>query len=257
MAFDLQSALASFWEARGRGEYFPAAWHDRLDLAQAYQVQLGLIDRRCAEGARHVGWKVGLTSPAIQRQFGFAEPVFGCLLADGRKASGHVFGAGELIEPGFEVELCFRMRAALAGEADLDRVREAVEVCHPALEIIETRGDFRAQLHLALADNAQQKAFVLGAPVPLTPALDLPRVEARVWINGEEVASGRGDGVLGNPLNSVAWLARKLGEFGRALREGDYVMSGSFTRQFPLRPGDSVRADFSGIGAVETRMEPR
>ena len=256
MAFDLEAALASFWEARGRGEFFPAEWRDRLDFVQAYQVQLGLIAQRCAGGSeRQVGWKVGLTSPAIQRQFGFTEPVFGCLLADGRKLSGHTFGAAELIEPGFEVELCMRMRTSLGGETDLARARQAVDVCYPALEIIETRGDFRAQLALALADNAQQKAFVLGDPVPMTPQLDLSRVEARVRINGDEVASGRGDGVLGDPLNSVAWLARKLAEFGRSLHAGDLIMTGSFTRQFPLAPGDHVRAEFSGIGAVETRMD--
>lgn len=256
MAFELEAALASFWEARGRGEFFPAEWRDRLDLVQAYQVQLGLIARRCAAGERQVGWKVGLTSPAIQRQFGFAEPVFGCLLADGIRRSGHEFGKSELIEPGFEVELCMRLRAPLSGPVDLATVRQAVEACHPALEIIETRGDFRGQMPLALADNAQQKAFVIGDPVALAPELDLPSVEARVWINGTEVASGRGDGVLGNPLNSVVWLARTLPAYGRTLAAGDYVMTGSFTRQFPLAPGDQVRAEFSGVGAVETRMAP-
>jgi 2-keto-4-pentenoate hydratase len=29
------------------------------------------------------------------------------------------------------------------------------------------------------------------------------------------------------------------------------IMTGSFVRQFPLMPGDRVRAEFAGIGAVE------
>jgi len=256
MSFELQAALASFWEARERGEHFPAEWFDRLDLAQAYQVQLGLIARRSAGGERQIGWKVGLTSPAIQQQFGFAEPVFGCLLADGVKPTGHVFRGAELIRPGFEVEMCVRLRRPLSGPADMMQVRQAIEVCHPALEIIETRGDFRGQLALALADNAQQKAIVLGDPVPLGADLDCSRILARVEINGAEAARGSGAGVLGDPLNSVAWLAQKLAEFGRSLREGELVMTGSFTRQFPLAPGDRVRAEFSGLGAVETRLEP-
>lgn len=252
MAFDLEAALDSFWQARARGEFFPLAWRGRLDLEQAYRVQLGLIARRCAAGERQIGWKVGLTSPAIQRQFGFAEPVFGCLLADGVKRSGHVFQLGELIDPGFEVELCIRLRASPGTSADFAELCAAVEVCYPALEIIETRGDFRADLPLALADNAQQKAIVLGDPVRLEPELDLRRVEARVWIDGAAVASGRGEGVLGNPLNSVAWLARKLPRFGRSLAAGDLIMTGSFTRQFPLLAGNQVRAEFSVLGAVET-----
>ena len=88
-------------------------------------------------------------------------------------------------------------------------VRRAIDAVYPALEIIETRGDFTAQIALAMADNAQQKTIVLGNPVPLG-ALALDAVAATVRINGETVATGRGDAVLGNPLNSVIWLARKL-----------------------------------------------
>ena len=76
----LLAAAAEFEAARARGEYFPAAWFDRLSLDDAYRLQLALIDRR---GERRIGWKVGLTSRAIQQQFQVHEPVFGCLLADG------------------------------------------------------------------------------------------------------------------------------------------------------------------------------
>jgi len=75
-----------------------------------------------------------------------------------------------------------------------------------------------------------------------------------VRINGAEVASGRGDAVLGNPLNSVMWLARKLAQFGRGIAAGEIIMSGSFTRQFPIAPGDRVEVDFAGVGEVRTEM---
>jgi 2-keto-4-pentenoate hydratase len=32
---------------------------------------------------------------------------------------------------------------------------------------------------------------------------------------------------------------------------GDHIMTGSFTRQFPIARGDRFRAEFDGIGAVE------
>ena len=77
MTIDLQRAIDEFWAARARGEYFPGPYFDRLGLDEAYRIQLALIDRRCAEGERQIGWKVGLTSKAIQQQFGFHEPCFG------------------------------------------------------------------------------------------------------------------------------------------------------------------------------------
>ena len=70
MTIELQCAVEEFWAARGRGEHFPASYFDRLSLDEAYRIQLALIERRCAEGERQIGWKVGLTSKAIQQQFG-------------------------------------------------------------------------------------------------------------------------------------------------------------------------------------------
>jgi 2-keto-4-pentenoate hydratase len=178
------------------------------------------------------------------------EPVFGCLLADGLKQSGHVFRRDELIEPGFENELCIVLGRDVTAGATRDDVAAAVARVHPAFEIIETRGDLTRQLALALADNAQQKAFVVGPPVGPDALPELSRVEARVSMNGADAATGRGDAVLGHPYNSITWLAAKLAEFGERLRAGDTIMSGSFTRQFPLNAGDRVECTFSGIGTV-------
>jgi 2-keto-4-pentenoate hydratase len=249
MPFDEVAAIESFWQARQRGEFFPHEWFDRLNLDEVYRIQLGLIDRRVAAGERQIGWKVGLTAKAIQEQFGFHEPVFGCVLET--TPSGHVFAPGSLIQPGFECELCMRLSHDLPAGADLAAARAAVDQVCPALEIIETRGP-ATQIPLMLADNAQQKTCVLGAPVRLPEML--PTIVCTVRINDALAATGTGDAVLGNPLNSLVWLATKLPQYGRALRAGDIVMTGSFTRQFPILAGDRVQVAFSGVGVVETRM---
>ena len=242
--------IDAFWQARQRGDYFPRDWYGKLSIEDAYQVMFGLIERRCAGGERQIGWKVGLTAPAIQAQFGFHEPVLGCVLDS--RPSGHIFAADELIAPGFENELCMQLRTDLSGTVTIDQARAAIGCVYPSLEIIETRGPFTEQIALALADNAQQKTVILGEAVAL-PA-DLTNIEARVSINGTEVATGTGDAVLGNPLNSIIWLAGKLGAYGRSLKAGEIVMTGSFTRQFPIAPGDRIETVFSGLGAVRTAM---
>ncbi len=252
MPIDLTRAVEDFWTARSRGEFFPRAYFDRLTLDDAYRIQLALIERRCAKGECHIGWKVGLTAKPIQEQFGFFEPVFGCILET--HSSPHVFAADELIHPGIETELCIRLAKSLEGEVSIGEVRNAIDVIHPSFEIIETRGDLMKQIALALADNAQQRSVILGEPVRLAPDMVLEAVEARVQINGAEVARGFGSAVLGNPLNSVAWLAGKLTQYGHRLKAGDIIMTGSFVRQFPLHPGDAAAADFSGIGRVEVAI---
>ena len=84
----------------------------------------------------------------------------------------------------------------------------------------------------------------------LWSATNLAAVRCAVDINGAEVAQATGDAVMGDPCASLAWLANKLAEYGRGIEAGQYVMSGSFTRQFPLRPGDAARTHFEGIGTV-------
>jgi 2-keto-4-pentenoate hydratase len=249
MAFDEADVIESFWQARQRSEYFPRDWFDKLSLDEGYRIQLGLVARRVAAGERQIGWKVGLTSKAIQQQFGFHEPVFACVLDE--TPSGHVFTPASLIEPGCESELCMRLARDLPPGSDLSAARDAVGQVYPALEIIETRGPAQ-QIALVLADNGQQKTCVLGAPVPLPD--DPEAVTCVVQINGATVATGTGDAVLENPLNSLVWLATKLAQYGRSLKAGEIVMTGSFVRQFPIVPGDRFRVEFSSVGVVETSM---
>src|SRR5580704_16425397 len=189
--FDARTAIDSFWEARARGEWFPSAWNDRLSTDQAYEVLFGIMARRVAAGEQQIGWKVGLTSKAIQQQFNVHEPVFGCILQS--QPSGHVFAPADLINPGFENELCLRLGRDLSGNITTDEARAAIDAVYPSLEIIETRGNLTEQLALALADNAQQKTIILGSPVSLPTHPE--SVVARVLINGEVVATGTGEAV--------------------------------------------------------------
>ena len=80
----------------------------------------------------------------------------------------------------------------------------AVARVYPAFEIIETRGDLSGQLALAITDNGQQKAFVLGEPVSRDALPELDVVTVRVRINGTEVATASGDAVLARPRGGLA-----------------------------------------------------
>jgi 2-keto-4-pentenoate hydratase len=144
-----------------------------------------------------------------------------------------------------------RLAHDLPDGADLAAATAAVGQIYPALEIIETHGP-ATQIPLMLPDNAQQKTCVLGAPARLPQTLET--ILCTVRINKAVVATGTGDAVLGNPLNSLVWLAGKLPQYGRQLKAGEIVMTGSFTRQFPIAPGERVHVAFSGVGDVAMSM---
>jgi 2-keto-4-pentenoate hydratase len=243
-------ALEAIWSGHRRGQHHPRQWQGRLSTSEAYQVQLGLLERYLGLGERHAGWKVGLTAKAMQAQQGVHEPVFGFLLESGHRDTGVALAFNELIRPGFENELCLTMGRTLTGPGvSLADAGAAIAYVAPALEVVERRGDFTADLNLALADNAQQKAFVTGPRQPFGERA-LAAVTVDVFVNGAHQERALGAEVLGTPVASIAWLANKLAEFGRGLEAGARVMSGSFTRQYPLSAGDRVEARFASIGDV-------
>ena len=64
------------------------------------------------------------------------------------------------------------------------------------------------------------------------------------------MAAGSSGAVLGNPAIAVAWLARKVASFGVRLEAGHVVLPGSCTRAYDVTSGDTVVAEFSGLGTV-------
>lgn len=182
------------------------------------------------------------------------EPCFGFLLESGHRETGHVFKHEELIDPGFENELCLTIGRDLKGpDITIEDVAAAVSHAAPALEIVERRGNFALDLPLSMADNAQQKAFVTGPSVALTDSnRDLALASVSVTINGTLRETAPGAAVMEKgALYSIQWLANKLAEFDLTLKAGMRVMSGSFTKQYPIEKGDRISSAFKPFGTVE------
>jgi 2-keto-4-pentenoate hydratase len=230
---------------------FPEHLGGQLNLEAAYDAQFELLALRQNDGQQLAGWKVGLTSEAMQQQQGVHEPCLGHLLVSGRRESGSTFDFENMMSPGIENELCLRIGTRL-GDANpaFESVVAAVEAIAPALEVIEKRSQFGADFPLAMAGNAQQLAYVTGSFVPFDGTIDLANVEVSVDINGVTQERANGTEVLGNPLNSVIWLTNQLVARGLALEPGMLVMSGSFTKQYPVNKGDYVQAIYSEFGKV-------
>lgn len=248
----LEQAIEDFWAARHGGPY-PLAWEPKLSQADAYRINLALLDRHVAEGRRQAGWKVGLTARAIRDQFGLPEPLFAVLFEDGRWESPASHPLEKPYEPGWENELCLTMGADLTGpNVTEDQARQAIASVAPAMEIIETRGPNSMEgLNCMIADNGQQYAFVVGEPTAFAPDMDLGASSVEVFIDGDSQDKAPGTAVMeDSPVASIVWLANKLAEFGRTLEAGQAVMTGSFTRQFPIDRPLTAEARFEPFGSA-------
>ena len=233
-----------------------AAYPD-IDIVDAYEIQLINIRQRVAEGARVLGHKVGLSSKAMQQMMGVDEPDYGHLLDEMQVFEDTPVQAGRYLYPRVEVEVGFILADDLPGaDCTEDDVLAATEALVPSIELIDTRiTDWKIKLCDTIADNASSAGFVLGEARVSPADVDVEMIEAVLTRNGDLVAEGRSDAVLGNPVTAVAWLARKVESFGVRLKKGDIVLPGSCTRAIDVRAGDEFVADFAGLGAVRLSFE--
>ena len=231
--------------------------HSDIDVVDAYEIQLINIRQRVAEGARVVGHKVGLSSEAMQKMMGVDEPDYGHLLADMEVFEDKPVPAGRFLYPRVEVEVGFILADDLPGAGCTeDDVLAATAAFAPSIELIDTRiKDWKIALCDTIADNASSAGYVLGKERVSPKDIDIRAIDAVLTRNGEVVAEGRSDAVLGNPVTAVAWLARKVDSFGVRLKAGDIVLPGSCTRAIDARPGDQFIADFAGLGSVRLSFD--
>ncbi|MFC6173439.1 2-keto-4-pentenoate hydratase [Subtercola frigoramans] len=223
-----------------------------LTIDDAYAIQAAQI-RDWATSGRHVrGYKVGLTSLAMQRQLGVDQPDFGYLVDGMYHQPGSVVSIGSFIAPRIEPEIAFVLGADLSGPGvTVEEARRAVSSVVGALELIDSRiVDWRISLIDTIADNASSAGVVVGHTALPLESLDIEALAVTLAKNGEHAGSGTGAAVLGSPLNALVWLANTLGTYGVTLKAGSVVIPGSVCAAVPVGAGDTITADFGPLGSV-------
>ncbi len=252
-----RAALAIREARRSRRPIPPVSASFGLEgLAEAYAAAESNVRARLAEGRRVIGKKVGLTSPAVQKQLGVDQPDFGVLFDDMAFLSGADIPTDRLIQPKVEAEVAFVMGADLGPEPpSWGELLRAVEYALPALEIVDSAiADWKITLVDTVADNASSALFVLGDQPVSVGRLQLAQLPMTLR-RGEALASqGTGAACLGHPLRAAWWLARTMAERGQPMRAGEVVMSGALGPMVPAASGDAFVADLGPLGTVSCRM---
>jgi 2-keto-4-pentenoate hydratase len=207
-----------------------------------------------------VGFKLGLTNPAIQQRFGIDHPIRGAIFhATLRATSGAEIEARFAAVPVLEADMLLRIgmggvEAALNDHAALIR---HVDQVIPFIELPDLvyAPEYRPSLGDLLAVNVGARLGVVGKPIAVTPSADfiaaLGRISVSLHQDGREVSRAPGAAILGHPLNALAWIARDLAREGRPLREGDIISLGSFSPPQPVAPGQVWTARYEGLDGAQ------
>jgi 2-oxo-3-hexenedioate decarboxylase len=224
-----------------------------LDTETAYLIQDLLVAKRLERGAHVVGAKLGLTSRAKQERMNVDQPLYGWLTSDMVLQAADAVDLGAFVHVRAEPEIGFLIARPIAAPATAATVLAATDHVFGAIELIDSRYEaFKFRHADVIADNSSSAGLVLGGVVAAPADLvDLKLLGCVLRHDGKIVATAAGSAVLGHPAESVAWLVNQLAARGRRLEPGSIVLSGALTDAVPLAPGQSVVAEFDGLGAVE------
>ena len=205
-------------------------------------------------GASVVGYKAGLTNPAVQKRFNASAPVWGqlyapMLLKDGASVDAK-FGA----RPLFEADLLVRISSAAINQARTpEDVLKSIDQVIPFIELPDLVVMAPPKLNGAAiaAINVGARLGVVGEPMAVqqTAAFSDALRDMVVVVKGDgaELDKGKGSDVLDHPLNAVVWLVQDLAKQGVKLKKGDLVSLGSFSKLMPPKAGLNVEVLYQGL----------
>ena len=222
-------------------------------LEDAYRVQDALHRLMSAAGRGTIaGWKIALTSKAMQQMTGVDQPAAGAIFSTRVLSSPARVDVRSYHHLGVEFEVAVRLADALpAGATPWTRasVADRVAACVPAFELVEDGdSDYKTlDAFTLVAQNTWNGGVVLGTAGDWR-GVDLETAVTRCWINDRPEGQGKTGDAMGHPFEAVAWLANLLNRRGKQLERDMIVMTGSsITTKFPA-PGDRIRFAIEGLG---------
>ena len=230
------------------------------DEATAYEIQDALHQWLTGRGyGRRVGYKIGCTTPVMQRFMDIDHPCAGGIFEARLFDSPAKIERATLHGPGIECEIAVELGSDLDGRGQIvghEEASAAVAALYPAIEVVDNRyRDIMAIGTPALiADDFCQSAVVLGRRVSDWRGRDLGAVAGRTMVNGEDVGEGRGADILGHPFNALVWLAGNLADRDRVLEAGEIILLGSLVQCQWLEPGDAAAIEIEGLGGASVQF---
>jgi 2-keto-4-pentenoate hydratase len=220
-------------------------------LTAAYAIQLALLEEMASDIA---GWKASV----FEADEGACAPLPANAVVDAPAYAQVV--RPPLLDPapyGIEAEVAFRLGRdlpPLAQGARYDRaaVCAAVVSAHAVIEVIASRyADPQAVSKLELiADQLINSLLVVGPACPDWQSLPLSALPLEVRVEGHTVFQGRGGHPQGDPLIPLVWLANHLSIYGRGLRAGELVTTGSCCGVQRVGAEQTATAHFAGLGSA-------
>ncbi|MEQ8479110.1 MAG: hydratase [Hoeflea sp.] len=240
---------------------------DELSLESAYRISRRIRDVRTSEGEQVIGRKLGFTNSTIWEEYDVHAPIWGYMYDTTFRdvpAAEIRFSLDPFCEPRIEPEIAFGFsHAPCPGDSDEDLLGAVAWYAH-GFEIVDSLyKDWKFKAADTVAAFGLHGAYLCGPrrkvagddPARLRQALRNFRIElAR---DGEIMDIGDGANVLGSPLAALRHAMEVIAKDRDAnpISAGEIVTTGTVTRAFPVKQGETWSTTLSGLPLDNLRVE--
>lgn len=221
----------------------PDTWEDPR-VVEGTRRQLSERDRMLAEGARRLGWKLGLGAPPAREKWEIKGPAAGFITDATLLDSGATLSLAGWEKPVLEAEVAVRV-AVDSGGARVGALGLAIELAD--------LGSGAGDLADVLAGDIFHRRTVLGAfdgdPSTAVGTVTVRRDGATLDTAADPTAL-----VGGTPAAMTAYLERYLAGLGEELRDGDVIITGSTVPLVDCSKGGHFVVSSPGFSAIEATL---
>ena len=232
-----------------------------LTREESSEIQLQMLEKELAAGARLIGWKMAGTVTDDQASY---DPLFGYILdknmiTEDSMVVASNFPGGEVMvegEIGFVMKEDFKNGAQSMEElkAGIDYVVGTVEFARSIAVPFEGNPE-TMNINHTMASGMGQAGIMVGTEKVDLQEFDMKNETVKCYINDELAAEGVASNVYGTPLNALYSLANMLPKHGKYLRKGDIIVTGSVYKNPTIDNTCEVRLAFSNLGTIRFKMK--
>jgi 2-keto-4-pentenoate hydratase len=224
------------------------ALHEDPRVRRGMERQLELRRRLIDDGARPIGWKLGLGTAAAMERYGTSAPLVGFLTDRGLREPGGEVEVGEWDKPTAEPEIAVHVARDVPTDGDRDAVMAAIAGLGVAIEVVDLGG---GELEEILAGDLFQRHVVLG---PASSGVALADLRGEIRLGEEAQSVDDPLALVGDPVAALAHLATHLAAFGETVRAGEVLITGSIVPALSVAPGQLLQYRLEPLGQLALRF---
>ena len=224
---------------------------------EGYKIQNKLTKTYLSQKntVRIIGKKIGCTNKAAQKQINVHEPFYGNIFSNYSSKSECAINSSNFFQPYVEPEFSFKINFSpdpIKAPFDNDDIEKCILSVLPSIEIVDSRfKDWKSiGINNLIADNGVNAYWIHGKEIKNFKGIDFKNHKVSLKINNKIVVRGNSKNVMGNPINSIVWLANTLADKNQKIPKNAYISTGTCTPAIQIYQGDKITANFGKLGKV-------